>query len=217
MSWFKLDDQFASHPKVLRAGPDAAWLYVCGGLYCAKHLTDGSIPKVAVPTLTTLKNAARLAGVLVRENLWSDDGDDYHVHDYLDFNPSREQVLSQRHSKSMAGAKGAAARWHRNGDAPDPSPTPQLPSVTSLVALEGSPKKRGTRIPDTFSVDQSMQDWARNHAPGVDWELETTKFVNYWKAKPGKDAVKLDWGRTWQNWLLTAQARVKSGPTRTHL
>jgi hypothetical protein len=28
------------------------------------------------------------------------------------------------------------------------------------------------------------------------------KFCNYWQAKSGKDATKLDWDKTFKNWVL---------------
>jgi DNA-directed RNA polymerase delta subunit len=34
--------------------------------------------------------------------------------------------------------------------------------------------------------------------------LEFEKFRNYWLSKTGKDATKLDWQKTWENWLLKA-------------
>jgi hypothetical protein len=33
---------------------------------------------------------------------------------------------------------------------------------------------------------------------------EAVKFLNYWTAKSGAGAAKLDWSRTWQNWVLNA-------------
>ena len=33
-------------------------------------------------------------------------------------------------------------------------------------------------------------------------ERAATEFRNYWIARPGKDARKLDWSRTWHNWCL---------------
>ena len=51
MSWVKIDDHFSDHPKVVQAGPEAAWLYICGLCYCAKYLTDGFIPKRQVKRL----------------------------------------------------------------------------------------------------------------------------------------------------------------------
>ncbi len=52
-----------------------------------------------------------------------------------------------------------------------------------------------------------MVTWARKEAPHVDGKRETERFVDYWLAKPGKDGRKLDWDRTWKNWMRTAEDR----------
>jgi hypothetical protein len=55
-------------------------------------------------------------------------------------------------------------------------------------------------------------DWTLSHA-GLEFaaghgmtrhqiEIEIEKFRNYWTAKSGRDAVKLDWDATWRNWVL---------------
>ena len=36
---------------------------------------------------------------------------------------------------------------------------------------------------------------------------EWAKFCDYWNAKSGKDAAKLDWQATWRNWLRNASER----------
>jgi hypothetical protein len=53
-----------------------------------------------------------------------------------------------------------------------------------------------------------MLAYAREHGPDVDVTREIQNFVDYWVAKPGKDGVKLDWDRTWQRWIRTAQERI---------
>jgi hypothetical protein len=35
-------------------------------------------------------------------------------------------------------------------------------------------------------------------------EIEAAKFVNYWTAKSGNGALKLDWSATWRSWCLKA-------------
>lgn len=65
-----------------------------------------------------------------------------------------------------------------------------------------APQKRGTRIQEDFQVTSEMAQWATTNAPNVDLNLETTKFKNYWESKAGRDASKLDWIKTWQNWIL---------------
>jgi len=58
-----------------------------------------------------------------------------------------------------------------------------------------------------------MVIWARRECPDVDGRFETSQFIDYWVAKAGKDAVKLDWSRTWQTWMRRAQRdSVRRGP-----
>ena len=98
--WVRIDDDFANHPKVLRVAPLARWLHVVALCYCARQLTDGFVPAEAVSTLfnwspapTRTKRAA-LVDALVNANLWERVEDGYRIHDFLEYNPSREKVLA---------------------------------------------------------------------------------------------------------------------------
>jgi hypothetical protein len=50
-----------------------------------------------------------------------------------------------------------------------------------------------------------MVVWAQRETPDVDGRYETQQFIDYWAAKAGKDAAKVDWTRTWQTWMRRAQ------------
>lgn len=96
MTWVKLDDGFADHPKIVRAGPTAAWLHVAALCYCARHLTDGRIAANKVRTLTELPRISNEIRRLTATGLWTKDGDDYVIHDYLKYQPSRADVEAIR-------------------------------------------------------------------------------------------------------------------------
>lgn len=98
MSWVKLDDQMMTHPKILAAGPEAAWLFVCSLMYSSNQLTDGFVPTVAVPVLTTIRHPNAAVQVLVRVGLWERAEGGYRIHDYLDYQPSAEKVRLTRRS-----------------------------------------------------------------------------------------------------------------------
>lgn len=66
-----------------------------------------------------------------------------------------------------------------------------------------SPSSRASRLPKTF--DPSPEPEAEQ---GIDRQLELEKFHDFWAAKSGKDATKLDWQATWRNWARNA----KRGP-----
>ena len=141
--WVRVDDQFPDHIKLAtlgRAMPLCGWLYVCGLAFCNRQLTDGRIPKLKVHSLTSFKglaNVETLATLLVRSGLWEEQEHDYLVHDYLDYQLSRAEVLAEREA-NRARAQTFRARHQkgRNGSSNGvsngvnmiaPTPTPSSP------------------------------------------------------------------------------------------
>lgn len=105
MPWVRLDDEFADHPKIVSAGPLAAWLFVSGLCYCNRLLTDGFVPMNQVPRLVALDDALEmdpmvLANRLCGLGLWSKTTKrgvvGYLIHDFLKYQPSRKQILWER-------------------------------------------------------------------------------------------------------------------------
>jgi hypothetical protein len=82
------------HPKI--AGlPDGAFrLWVAGLAYCQKFLTDGVISDAALRGLRGY--TAKRRDELVIVGLWDAADNGVSVHDYLDWNVSREHVLNSR-------------------------------------------------------------------------------------------------------------------------
>lgn len=113
--------------------------------------------------------------------------------------------------KRKAAVGSAKARW--SGRKAEPRTTePHEPSKPSR-----KPVDRGTRIPDDWQPDR---DYARGK--GLDdrtIDREAEKFRNFWRAKSGAGAIKLDWLATWQNWVMTAaqhQGERTQPPRGTH-
>lgn len=65
-----------------------------------------------------------------------------------------------------------------------------------------SPKKTGSRLPDDWYLPEEYCNWAVGEGWSVEAiRFEADRFKDYWCAKPGKDATKLDWQATWRNWI----------------
>lgn len=80
----------------------------------------------------------------------------------------------------------------------DATPTAS-PSVTPP-----KPVGKGTRLPEGWKLPKAWGDWATEEKPG--WSAEDVRqcalrFSDFWHAKAGRDAVKLDWQATWRNWV----------------
>lgn len=62
---------------------------------------------------------------------------------------------------------------------------------------------RGTRLPDDFTIPP---EWLLAAQIKKGWTIDVAKteaenFTNHWQAKSGKEAVKLDWKKTWLVWI----------------
>lgn len=68
--------------------------------------------------------------------------------------------------------------------------------------------KRGERIPDDFQPDIA---WAQSQGLSPsDAQHEASQFLDFWRAKPGKDGLKLDWPGTWRVWVRNTLKRRSS-------
>lgn len=66
-----------------------------------------------------------------------------------------------------------------------------------------APATRGTRLPSDWVLPKPWGEWAVAKYPH--WTADTvraiaSKFRNHWVAKASKEATKLDWKATWENW-----------------
>jgi hypothetical protein len=116
VTFARIDDGFFDHPKVLRAGEDAANLYVRALVWCNKHLTDGAIPREALRALTGRRDAPSLADRLVAVGLWETTAEGWSVHDFLCFNAQRKDVLAQRAELSRKRAEAGKQGGLRSGE-----------------------------------------------------------------------------------------------------
>src|SRR4051812_11572342 len=122
MRYMRVEENAMDSPKFIAIG-DHAWRLWCeGGTYCQKHLTDGLIPLKALRGFRYYSKSAvqELLAVNVPEKgpLWHLEGESVRVHDYLDWNDTREKVLANR----KAG-KDRLERW-RKEQAEKRGPTP---------------------------------------------------------------------------------------------
>ena len=183
MAWVKIDDHFDEHPKIAQAGPLAVAVWLAGLAYCNRNLTDGFIPWSKAQGLVSWQflgaesddprgrkryTVALTCGhvgedvetpfvvdCLLDAGLWEEVDGGYLVHDYLDYQPSKEQVLAERHA-----TKDRVSRWReRNGvtssvtssvsnTAPVPVPVP----VPVPDTLEPEPTVQGARARDAASA-----------------------------------------------------------------
>lgn len=67
--------------------------------------------------------------------------------------------------------------------------------------------KRATRMSPDFELPVEWVNWVADNKPEVDARQTFEQFKDYWIAKAGADAAKLDWFSTWRNWVRRDSAR----------
>lgn len=170
MTWFKLDDGFAFHAKVVAAGNSAVGLWVRCGCWSAAQLTDGIIPAHIVTVLGSKKDA----DVLERVRLWVREGDDYVIPGWDEFQPSgivereRRQAISE--ARAEAGRKGGQANAKQLLSKPEANPdevsskteAPTRPDPKDLKQVHNSDD-----LPIASASSSSVEKVASIYALGV--------------------------------------------------
>lgn len=163
MVWFKIDDGFWSHPKVLELSDAAVALWTRAGSYCAGHLTDGEVKKSTLRVLAADHDAAV---ELVLAGLWDETANGWHFHDWAEYQPTREEVMKERaaaterkrvsRERSRQRSQGVSRRDDYGTDGvipPSPSrPDPTRPEDYSKTSKSQSSSNRARVSTDAIPV-----------------------------------------------------------------
>jgi hypothetical protein len=81
-------------------------------------------------------------------------------------------------------------------------PSQTLPPIIPQTPSSTEPQKRARRLADDWALPASWGRWALNEGYSeATIRLQADTFSDFWRAKGGKDAAKLDWEATWRNWM----------------
>lgn len=92
----------------------------------------------------------------------------------------------------------------RNDHVPYPEPEPITPHATHSVFVAPAPKPTptGTRLPSNWEPSQADLAYAQGQGlPSAVIEREAENFRDYWCARAGAGARKVDWAATWRTWI----------------
>jgi hypothetical protein len=100
MAWVRIHDGAMGNLKIMRLSATAFRLWIRGLCYCQQHLTDGLIPREALKFLDAKRaDVDMLCEPTVdgKAALWERiEGFGFKVHDYLDWNDSREVIEEKK-------------------------------------------------------------------------------------------------------------------------
>lgn len=102
----RINDDFHSHPKVRAAGNAAIGLWARSLSFAGCYLTDGHVPMLDALALGRRQDAA----ALVSAGLWIPNGDGFVIHQFLEWNPTAEEVRARRSDTAESRRAGGLAR-----------------------------------------------------------------------------------------------------------
>lgn len=237
MTWVKLDDGILDNDKIAQVGALGFAVHVAGIVHCGRNLTDGFISYGAARRLLDFefvqgeeeqiwevaltsgasaldgdKVIPRVIEWLTYSMLWDRVFSGYQVHDYLKYNPSREEVLAERAKKQAAGQAGGRASAQARAQAPATAQSKQPPSSRSSI----TPAK-SKPVPVPVPVPQTSED---NYALAP--RNESVDFVEFYEhaypRKAGRGAARAAWFKalkvTDSTTILEGARRFRLDPNR---
>lgn len=178
MAWVRIDDGFVEHPKIARVGMIGAWLQLQALCYCNRNLTDGFVP-TAIAESFLARGTIRLeeSGVqwtvgehsgmqgldladvawpakMVEARIWEEVPGGYQVHDFSQYQPTRDRVLAERARwKARQGTHRSrgVSRWVSRRDAREchASPVPVPVPGEDILSVASQPQGAGSAPPLT--------------------------------------------------------------------
>lgn len=211
MTWFRLDDGFHAHPKVLEAGNAAVGLWVRCATWASANLTDGHIPAKVARSYGTRPQI----DALVDAGLWEAVPDGFRIPDFTDYNPSRAQIRAEREAQRERQSRHRRTRNEQATPAvtrddaemsrrdmtvshavtnalvtaPRPDPTRPDPSP----ACNYSDRQTDIHVPEVVrqALDLAVAHWA-NLAAGTITNVERWKAATWRRALDERGPELLD-------------------------
>lgn len=95
--------------------------------------------------------------------------------------------------------------WVSRGDRLGKSGVTASGTLTLIRNLK-EPISKPTKISDSFSADELMQEWFKSKGYSFDIDEQTELFIGHYQAS-GK--TMKDWGAAWRNWMIRAAKWTK--------
>lgn len=225
MPWFKVDDGFHGHPKVVELSLEAVGAWTLAGSWCASYLTDGEI---GLRSLQRLGGSKEQAQELIQAGLWLESEPNlYQFKDWEDYQPLKETVEAEREAardrmqKVRAKKKGTTPEGSEDvqanvqpnntgtfgGSSEEVRVTPSrpIPSHPDPLFVDSDQGKKTPRrspereIPEGWKPNAGHQEKAEAKHLDVNFLAET--FRNH---AATHDRRARDWDAAFRNWIIKA-------------
>jgi hypothetical protein len=167
MTWIRIANTAPTHPKILQAGPGAAYLWWCSICWSDAQSTDGRIPRQGLSIIAPgLSRPDRHARTLCDVGLWESTATGWRIHDYLD----HQQSAAEKQARSDAARNAARMRWASEPHSARHALRIADSNAEEVEEKEGPPvvPPRGGRQRDREKWERAVTAYAGEHFPQLD-------------------------------------------------
>jgi hypothetical protein len=219
--WWRAYEDAVDDPKLQRMSGELfkAWF----NLLCLASRHGGQLPSVEDIAFSLRKSVAQVAALIetLRQRALLDEVDGrIEPHNWrtrqFKSDVSTQRVKAFRFRQRNVSPAVAQTPPETEADADTETEPEQSRSSLRVDARVGGDKpaaQRATRISAEWTP--SPDDLAAARREGLsetDARRESAKFRDYFLAKAGKDAARLDWSATWRNWCRRAAEQLGRSP-----
>ena len=208
VAWVRLDDSFSEHPKLARAGPLGMAMQIAALCYANRNLTDGFVPRAVAPLLLNFDGLyiafpesaspegqeeplavswQAVAESLVRAGLWEEEKGGYRIHDYLEYQPSRESVMRAREGSARRAREFRARRRQEDASGDEGGASPEgprcrasgVPSAEAGVVADSEEPAHGRDAPRPERPEEPALDDILARHPRYDGQ-QSDMIRDYW-------------------------------------
>ena len=207
MTWVKLDDAFADHPKIVGLADRAFRVHVRALCYCGRFSPGvGAIPESALRQLGAVPSVVK---ELLEAGVWEEDGDhgELYIHDFAVYHPAQNKEAKAEAGRRGGIASGEARRKQKEAECFDsasglvePKRTPVPVPVPSGSNEPDLPRKRAPKRSREFS-EEFLARMAAQY-PAVDVPALADDYLNWSGSKNHVDIerglqsqLRLEWKR----------------------
>lgn len=171
MPWFKVDDGFHGHPKVVELSLAAVGIWTLSGSWCAKYLTDGVITLRAIQRMG---GDEALALELVERGLWIAVDNGFMFKDWADYQPLKVAVEAERTAARdrmtavRAQKKGVRANTSRTDDERSEEQTSNFEGTSADVLIAPSQSQSLSRGDASADAHPAPSRYCMKHPNGTD-------------------------------------------------
>lgn len=120
-----------------------------------------------------------------------------------------EAEIRKYQGKAASAKRANQIRWASEKDVKSDlkSDADQIPTKNQEPRTR---ERRATRLPADWEPSDQLIEFMKKERPDLTPRTTVMRFMNYWHAKAGRDATKLDWDKTFMSWILNEkQGQVK--------